>query len=468
MQNSRLVEIFQKLDKKELRELGKFVQSPFHNQREDVILLYDYLLKFVKSKKTIAIDKENVFSYLYPNEVYSEKKIRYTISFFFKVVKDFLAYQEFILERVNQQVFLLKSLRKKNTERLFEQEFRKAEHNLESDSLRNQQFHFVRFLLQEEKYSYALRNSRGANTGLQESSESLNLFFIANVLRQETHGLTQKALGQSDFKSAFLPAIEQYLSKNKHLESPAILVYYELIKVLTTGNSLSTFQSLRKLISENGHHFPPNELREIYIFALNYCIKKINAREALFNREAFEIYKQGILQGVFIENGILSRFNYKNIVAAGLSVQEFDWVQHFIEKYKPYLEKKYRESTYNYNLAMLFYRKENYSEAMLLLQKVSSDDVLNNLNSRRMLVRIYYDQQEFDALYSLLDSFQNYIYRKRDIGYQKHLYLNLIKFMRKLLQIEGYSTAQIEALRKEIENTKNVAEKVWLLEKLDR
>ena len=297
----------------------------------------------MKSKKTIAIDKENVFSYLYPNEVYSEKKIRYTISFFFKVVKDFLAYQEFILERVNQQVFLLKSLRKKNTERLFEQEFRKAEHNLESDSLRNQQFHFLRFLLQEEKYSYALRNSRGANTGLQESSESLNLFFIANVLRQETHGLTQKALGQSDFKSAFLPAIEQYLSKNKHLESPAILVYYELIKVLTTGNSLSTFQSLRKLISENGHHFPPNELREIYIFALNYCIKKINAREALFNREAFEIYKQGILQGVFIENGILSRFNYKNIVAAGLSVQEFDWVQHFIEKYKPYLEKKYRK-----------------------------------------------------------------------------------------------------------------------------
>lgn len=37
-----------------------------------------------------------------------------------------------------------------------------------------------------------------------------------------------------------------------------------------------------------------------------------------------------------------------------------------------------------------------------------------------------------------------------------------------MLQIEGYSAAQIEALRKEIEGTKNVAEKIWLLEKLPK
>lgn len=468
MKNSRLIEIFQNLDKKELRELGKFVQSPFHNQRRDVILLYKYLCKYLKNPKSIEIEKESVFNFIFPNEFYVEKKIRYTISFLYQLTKEFLAYQEFALDKVNQQIFLLKSLRKKNTERLFEQEFKIAENNLEKQSLRNQHFHFQRFLLQEEKYSYALRNSRGANTGLQESSKSLNLFFIANTLRQETHGLTQKALGRSDFNSEFSEPIKDFLSKNENVESPAIVVYYALIKILTEDDSLPHFQSLRNLISEKGHHFPSNELREIYIFALNYCIKKLNERETSFYQETFKLYKQGIKQSVFFENGILSRFNYKNIVALGLGLQEFTWVEDFIEEYKPYLEKKYRESTYCFNLALLHYKKGNYSEAMLLLQKVSSDDVLNNLNSRRMLVRIYYDQNEFDALYSLLDSFQNYIYRKRDIGYQKHLYLNLIKFTRKLLQKEGYSAAQIEALRKEIENTKNVAEKVWLLEKLEK
>ena len=239
MKNSRLIEIFQNLDKKELRELGKFVRSPFHNQRADVILLFDYLLKFVKSKNSMSIEKEVVYPFLYKNEMYSEKKIRYTISFLYQIIKDFLAYQEFTLDKVNQQIFLLKSLRKKNTERLFEQEFKSAEGNLDKQPLRNQHFHFQRFLLQEEKYSYALRNSRGANTGLQESSKSLNLFFIANTLRQETHGLTQKALGRSDFNSDFSDPIKHYLSKNEELKSPAILVYHALIKISVSYTHLT-------------------------------------------------------------------------------------------------------------------------------------------------------------------------------------------------------------------------------------
>ena len=466
MQDSRLIEIFQNLDKKEVRGLGKFVKSPFHNQREDVVLLYNYLVNYIKNPTNISVDKRTVFKAIFSNKPYIEKKIRYTISFLYQLVKDFLAYQEFTSDKVNQQILLLKSLRKKNVKRLFEQELKVVQNNLKKQHLRNQEYHFKCYLLEEEKYTFALLNSRGSNKGLQESSNYLNLYFIANTLRQETHGLTQKALGKSDFSSNFSQAIKSFLEKNESLDSPAIVIYYQLIKILTEKDSLTYFQNLRTLISEKGHHFPPHELREIYIFALNYCIKKLNARESSFYQETFNLYKQGIQQKVFLENGILSRFNYKNIVALGLGLGEFQWVENFIESHKIYLEKKYRESSYCLNLAMVHYRKENYSEAMTLLQNVRTDDILDNLSARRMLARIYYDQQEFDALYSLLDSFQNYIYRKRDIGYQKELYLNFIKFTRKLLQKEGYSPTQLQALKTEIENTKNVAEKIWLLEKL--
>lgn len=466
MKGSRLIEIFQNLDKKELRELGKFLRSPFHNQRQDVISLYDYLLNLVKSKQTLNIEKKNVYPFLFKNEIYSEKKIRYTMSFLYQNIKDFLSYQEFTLDKITKQTALVKALRKKGVDRLFEKEIKEAAQILKKQPIRNQDFHFQKYILEEERYFFNMRNTRGTIAGLQKSSDELDQFFIATKLKQSTHALTHQNLGKSSFKPNFFDNILNHVSKNEYVNSPAIAIYQECIKILTEENSLPYFQELRRLIDKKGQCFPKNELRDIFIFALNYCIKKLNTREAQFNREAFELYKQGLKQDVFIENGLLSRFNYKNIIALGIGLEEFNWVEVFIEKYKHYLEKKYRNSTYSFNLALLHYKKKNYSEAMILLQKVSSDDVLNNLYSRRMLLRIYYDRNEFDALHSLLDSFQNYIYRQNGISYHRQFYLNLIKFTRRLLQKEGYSSTQLQTLKTEIENTKNVAEKIWLLEKL--
>ncbi|MEZ4952687.1 MAG: hypothetical protein R2825_03835 [Saprospiraceae bacterium] len=36
----------------------------------------------------------------------------------------------------------------------------------------------------------------------------------------------------------------------------------------------------------------------------------------------------------------------------------------------------------------------------------------------------------------MLSSFQTYIYRKKDLGYHRDLYLNLIRFTRRLLQLD--------------------------------
>ena len=45
MQKSVLTEIVRALDKKEIRELNKWLQSPAHNQRQDVVRLFEFLLK---------------------------------------------------------------------------------------------------------------------------------------------------------------------------------------------------------------------------------------------------------------------------------------------------------------------------------------------------------------------------------------------------------------------------------------
>ena len=467
MYNSRLLEIFLCLNKKELRELRKFVNSPFHNQRQDVIELFEYLVRTTRNTLPDSLSKEKVFRVLYPKESYEEKKIRYTMSFLFKVIQSFLSYQEFTNDPLLNQKATLQAIRKKRTARLFEKAYLNAQEVLEKSPFRHQSYHLNAYQVQEERYLFNSTQNRSTPLGLAAASKQLDRFYVSNKLKHTALALAHQQVNQSDFSPDFLEEVLQKVEgKKMDWQEPAIVLYYHCVKMLTASDAVPHFMTLRQLLQQHHHQFPLPELREIYTFALNFCIKRLNAREGYFNREAFELYQEGLAQDVFFENGMLSRFNYKNIVALGLGLEEFDWVALFIENYKSKLDKKFRESAYYFNLALLHYKRQNYTEAMELLQKVGTDDVLNNLNARRMLVRIYFDQEQFDPLYSLLDSFQNYIYRKKELGYHRELYLNFIKFTRRLLQKEQYSTPQLAKLQAEIEATKNVAEKNWLLGQL--
>jgi len=85
-----------------------------------------------------------------------------------------------------------------------------------------------------------------------------------------------------------------------------------------------------------------------------------------------------------------------------------------------------------------------------------------------MLLIIYYEQESFQALDALLDSFRVFIHRKKVMGYHKANYLNLISMTKKLMQLPVYSKEEKIQFRKQIEETKPLAGQKWLLEQLDK
>lgn len=465
MNQSKLLELYRILNKKELRDLGKFVRSPYFNQRKDVILLHDFLVQNLNSSPEL-LEKPQVFKTLFPNEKYSEKGFRYTMSFLFKKVSQFLAVEESGSNPFDTQVLMVRAMRKKGSERLFQNAFKVAEQELKRAEERNLDFHFHQYQLNHEQFFSSIGLSRKATPRLQKMSDELTYFFISNTLRQTCFAHSFRAFSAMDFRENMLPYIIEFIQANNLVKVPAIGIYYLSYRTLTEEEPLPVFQELKKYIGKNGGHFPKEELKGIFTLALNFCIRQINLNNAPFKKEAFELYQEGLSREIFIENGYLSRFTYKNIVAIGLGLGEFDWVKKFIDEYHSFLEKKFREGAYNFNMALYHFRREEYGEAMGLLQKVGSDDLLNNLNARRMLLRIYYDLGEMDALESLIGSFQTYIYRKKGIGYHRELYLNLVRFTRRLLKINPSERSQVENLEADIKAVKDLPEKSWLLEKL--
>ncbi len=199
------------------------------------------------------------------------------------------------------------------------------------------------------------------------------------------------------------------------------------------------------------------------LIGINFCIKQLNTGDAKFNEDLFELYQSGLNTKIFIKDGVLSRYSFINIVTLGLKMNAFDWVQDFIIQNKKHLEKKYRKPIFDYNQAKLFYEQKRYKEAMLILLQTDVDDVLINLDSKKMLLKMYFELGEFEALEALIDSFRTYLTRKKVIGYHKTNYINILTITKKIMNINKSNSIEVMKIKSLIKEKEILTERDWLL-----
>ena len=322
MQKSRLIEVFSSLSKKDLRDLKKFVCSPFFNQRQDVIDLFDYLEQYMPFKNLDVVRKEVVYNAIFPKEKYDEKRICYTMSFLYKCIKDFLAYNEFTSDSVNNQLYLARATRKRRLVRAFEAEIKLAEKMLQQQNFRNIDYHYLNYQISVEHYEQSTSENRVDVDHFIDLNEELNYFFFGSKLRQICAGITHKTLSSTGMPQDFKEDILKQVENSNLLELPAIAIYYYSYKTLSSPNE-EYFNKLRKLIKEHHHVFPSKEFKGILLLGINAAIRRINEGDRSYLRKLFVLYKDGLESGALMENGILSRFTYSNISRTGQGLKEY-------------------------------------------------------------------------------------------------------------------------------------------------
>jgi hypothetical protein len=83
-------------------------------------------------------------------------------------------------------------------------------------------------------------------------------------------------------------------------------------------------------------------------------------------------------------------------------------------------------------------------------------------------MKTYYELGEYQPLLSLKESFRILLRRKKLISEQnKTNYENFARFTMKLFRIDVKDKAALQRLKADINNTGNVADKSWILEKLN-
>ncbi|MEO1518220.1 MAG: hypothetical protein AAFV95_24580 [Bacteroidota bacterium] len=465
MKNSPLFQVFARLDKKEKRELKKWVRSPAFNQRQDVVQLYEHLLK-ISSPDDKRLRKEYIFQKLYPGLPFEDEKIRVCQFYLFKLLKSYLVFQEAQRDESRRQIHLCEAYNRKGLGELYEKEWHKTLHRLQQQPQRHAEYHHQHFQLRKEYIGRTLREKRSDDIDIDTAMQALKSYYLSETLRLSCSMRSQQHLTRKEYDLQGIQEVLEMIEQGDHLSHPSIAIYYHGYQLLSETENSDHFATFRQTLAAHWQQFPPGECRGLYLLAINYCIRQLNRGQRQFIRQAFQLYRNALQNKVLLEDGFISKFAYNNILTLAIALSEWVWAADFLEQYKAYLPPDERQNIYEYNLAIYYFRKPDYEKAQQLLRRVEFKDRLYNLNGRSMLARIYFELDEFDALASLLDSFHVYLRRQEQLSYHRDNYLNFILFLRKMLRSNLSDSSTRQELQRELGDISAIAEKKWLLEQL--
>lgn len=467
MYHSKLISLFKTLSPAERRRFKKWVNSPIHNFNQTLSKLY----AFLDSRQNLSersLQRERVYAAIFDKQAYDDLQMRRTMSEFLGVLEAFLAHEAWRETPSEQWLSLAKTYRQRQLSADATSYLNKAEAILNEQPLRDARYFLDCYRLQEERL---MQNSaRDSALNLQEMVDELAHFFVAELLRNACSAASHSAIYRADYQLPYLEAVLEDCAAGRYDAVPLIRLYYHSYHCLSQPTANEHFFAYKNLLPQASQWLSKAELRDVLLFGINYSIRRSNMGAPDFFRELFDLYKLGLERGIFLENGLLSRFSYKNIATAALKLGEISWVERFLDDYSPLLSPEFREHYERFCRARLCYEKGDYGQVQTLLRDLAFEDVLLELNARLLLLKIYFETSEWRLLEGFLHRFERFVSRKKMLAYHAPNYRNIIQLTTKLMLWKSgkrfFSNEELENLRQQISTAKPLTEREWLLESI--
>ncbi len=464
MTGNKVIQLLKSFSAYELNRLEKFLLSPYFNENDTLLSLFIYIKKKIKSQKEIPEEKI-IWKSLFPKVPYKDTKFRHLCSDLNKLTEDFLKTEYQRTQKTESEIQLLKYFNQKNLQKHFSTHLKAIEKNLIQLSVNDSTFYRHRFLLESER-GQNLERQRKFNEGIQCLTALdfyLDCYFIIEKLHNYCYSLNYKYIINKEVNVGLMYAIKEIKNDPKYLEVPLIAIYLDVANLLQNQSNELYYTNLKNTLLEKGHFLSKEELGGLYVYLQNFCAKKINSGESHYYSEMFGNFKNIIKNEIFL-GGKMNAALFNNVTVTGIGAGEYEYVETFIHKYVERLPKNIQENELTYNLARLYFAQKKYAKVIEQLRTAEYKDVFYAMSARWMMVKTYYELDEYNALESLLDSFRIYLLRKKEItSTHRRQYLNMVRFVQKIIRLMPGDKKAKENLRKKIQESKAIAEKSWLL-----
>lgn len=469
MYKSKMIEMLRHFGPRDFSRFGDYLASPYFNKDVKLQHFYAWLRKAAPSFTAARIDKQRILARGIPGLVLNEKKLGYLMSDMVRHIESYIRLSKDDDTSTEAWCRLLSTYNAWENDKLFDQALREAQRMLDAFPWRYAPYFYKEFLLESEINAYFDRQKKRAyDESLQKASDYLDLFYLATKLKFSCELINRQKLVNADYRVRLLGEITSHLRENSYAEYPSVTIYYQILMTFLGNEDIAHFTQLKRLLDEHSLKFPPEEARDMYAYAQNYCIRKINAGRQEFLSEYLQLSKAALQKNLLLVDGYISPWTFKNIVSVACRTGEIPWAEQFIKNYRSQLNAKFRTNAFHYNQAYVLFSKKQYGDALKMLNQVEFTDIFYALDGRTMQIKIYYELDEPDPLQSAIDAFRVYLRRNKTLSENvKRLYSNFLKFAARLSRIPSGDNTRLAALGKQVEETRNVADIRWLQQKTE-
>jgi hypothetical protein len=383
------------------------------------------------------------------------------MNYLLDLAAQFLSVEELDKKQELRDCLVLSAYVKRNLDKHYNHQHRSLEKTLNTEALGESDAFYYRYLLSDIAVDhFGSHQIRKYDENLQLASNALDDFYFLNKLKYSCEMLNRQAILSDQFSIPFQEEVESYLVKQNHLE-PLIAIYLQIYISLLHPEEEGHFNILTELINAHSQSIKKEELRAIYLYAINICARKIRQGKSDYMNIALDLYEEGIKNKSLYDNNYLSHWTYNNVLKLALRLQRFEWFESFIYTYNKALKPEFQADALQYNLAEYYYQKKDLEQALIHLNKVNFKDINYLLGSRILLIKTFYESDAMEASLSALASFKIYLRRNKQIaGSIKKSCLNFCDLFYKITKIHQPNK---DELKQKIASTQPLTERAWLL-----
>ncbi|NOS84668.1 MAG: hypothetical protein HOP31_05965 [Ignavibacteria bacterium] len=469
MEKSQLAEALRSLNKDEFREFGKFVRSPYHNNRSEVIRFYDAVKKYYPSLESKGLESRKIFSAVYPGKKYSDVTMRKVISLTTNLVMEYIAVSGFRKYELEYNIKLLSELFERNLSSLFDKKAKSME------ALLNKSKHTVEYYEAKSKYTSWLTehlNNKSESATVPKYQNELDDFveYFLIVLLMKYHRLrTMSKMYNAKYDFKLYKEVIEFLSKHDYKGSTLVSLYHNLAMLSSTEEE-KYFIALMEFWDRSEDKL--NDLMQhiIYVALYNHCINRKQKGEAEYHKLQFSITKKYFEKNIFPKDvGFIQQNLFEAVVQNAAKLKEFEWVTGFIKNYKSRLDPQTAEETIDYSFALIEFEKGNYEKSLKYLSTIQTERIMKKMGVKNLLIRIYFELGYTEELIQAIDSYRHYLHREKNITPQKlEMTTNFLNFVSELIKLGINITPEnIFLIQKKVEKVPYFNLKEWVLEKTD-
>ncbi len=471
-ENTRIFKLMKNLETIKLNRFSKFIHSPYFNKNTKISQLFDQLHNDIRQGNA-APSKEELWQISGFEDEYNDLKFRKLCNDLVERYERFIAVEYMQEDKLLLSNLLVNAVKSSDNEELIEKHIQKASTVFERSPDHSSDYFLQKYLhdktLQNLKSNYEKKEDIKNfinDASYQNLSTQLDAYYVIEKLRQAIDVITWS----KQYKMSInidLGMAQGLLNEERISSIVSVKVYWLIFQILTIDESKNLYYELKELARKEINSFPKVEQAEIFDALFSYCVRKGNEGSTEFQNEYMDLHEWGIQEEFILKNGVLSPTSFRNYVFAGLRLGEYKRVEEYIEKHINLLEGFRQENALSFNKARVAWYKKDFDNVLTYLNQVNYDDVWYNINSKIMLLASYYELDEIDPLYSLMDSYTAFLRREKSLdSKRKKRHFQFISYLKKIVNNPDNKNQMIQ-LKEEIIKDKEVTSKDWLLEKID-